>query len=60
MAGMQPPIEAAKRVFTIIDNAPVSDDKGNLDFDGSALHIRGLNFKYQNKEKLQKLERTKN
>jgi len=50
LAEMQPPLEAAKRIFAIIDNAPASEDKGHLDFDGSALHIRGLNFKYQNAE----------
>jgi len=50
VAEMQPPLEAAKRIFAIIDNAPVSQDKGHLDFDGSALHIRDLNFKYQNAE----------
>lgn len=50
LAGMQPPIEAAKRVFAIIDNVPVSEDKGDMDFDGSTLNIKGLNFKYQNTE----------
>ena len=50
VSDMQPPIEAAKRVFAIIDNAPASEDRGSLDFDGSALHIKDLNFKYQNAE----------
>jgi len=50
VADMQPPLEAAKRIFAIIDNASVSQDRGHLDFDGSALHIRGLNFRYQNAE----------
>ena len=48
IADMQPPIEAAKRVFAIIDNAPVSTEKGNMDFDGACLKIRDLSFKYQN------------
>ena len=50
VADMQPLIGAAKRIFTIIDDAPVSGDKGAMDFDGSALHIKDLNFKYQNAE----------
>ena len=51
IAGLQPPLEAAKRIFAIIDNAPVPGDRGNMEFDGSALRIKELNFKYQNAEK---------
>jgi len=50
IAGLQRPIEAAKRVFDIIDNVPAATEKGHLDFDGSALHIRNLDFKYQRAE----------
>ena len=50
IAGFQAPLVAAERIFAIIESAPVSEDKGALDFDGSALHIKGLNFKYQNAE----------
>jgi len=50
IADMQPLIGAAKRIFAIIDDTPVSGDKGAMDLDGSALHIRDLNFKYQNAE----------
>jgi ATP-binding cassette subfamily B protein len=48
VARTKAPLEAAKRIFAVIDNAPVSEDKGSLEFDGSALLIRDLNFKYQN------------
>jgi len=50
IAGLQRPIEATKRVFDIIDNVPSAKEKGHLDFDGSALHIRNLDFKYQSAE----------
>ena len=50
LADMQPPLEAAKRIFSIIDSAPVSEDKGSMEFDGAALRIKELNFKYQNAE----------
>ena len=50
IAGLQAPLVAAKRIFAIIDNAPVSKDREDLGFDGSDLRIRGLNFKYQNAE----------
>ncbi|MCL2501015.1 MAG: ABC transporter ATP-binding protein/permease [Defluviitaleaceae bacterium] len=48
IADLQAPLEATKRIFDIIDNTPVSSDKGNMAFDGSRLKIKGLNFKYQN------------
>ena len=50
IARLQAPLEAAKRIFEIIDNTPVSLDKGNMEFNGSSLHIKDLNFKYQNAE----------
>jgi len=50
IARLQAPLEAAKRIFEVIDNTPVALDKGDMKFDGSALHIKGLNFKYQNAE----------
>jgi len=50
IAGLQAPIEAAKRIFEIIDSVPVSFDKGDMEFDGSFLRIKGLTFKYQNAE----------
>ena len=50
LAGLQPPLAAAKRIFAIIDNVPVNQDKGNMEFDGSCLRIKGLNFKYQSAE----------
>jgi len=48
IARLQAPLEAAKRIFEVIDNMPVSLDKGSMKFDGSSLHIKDLNFKYQN------------
>ncbi|MCL2427497.1 MAG: ABC transporter ATP-binding protein/permease, partial [Oscillospiraceae bacterium] len=50
VAGLQAPLEAAKRIFDVIDSTPVSSEKGSMEFDGSALHIRDLNFKYQSAE----------
>jgi len=50
IAGLQAPLEAAKRIFEVIDNTPVSFDKGDMAFDGSALRIKNLSFKYQNAE----------
>ena len=47
VADMQPTLEAAKRVIAVIDSVPTSNDKGSLEFNGSALQIRGLSFKYQ-------------
>jgi len=50
LADMQPPLEAAKRIFSIIDSVPVSEDKGSMEFDGTTLRIKALNFRYQNAE----------
>jgi ABC-type multidrug transport system fused ATPase/permease subunit len=49
-AEVQAPLVAAERIFALIDNAPKAKESGSMDFDGSTLHIRGLNFKYQNAE----------
>jgi len=48
MVDMQPPLEAAKRIFAIIDDSPASTDKGSMSLNGTTLHVKGLNFKYQN------------
>jgi len=50
LADMQPPLEAARRIFSIIDSAPVSEEKGSMEFDGATLRIKALNFRYQNAE----------
>jgi len=47
-AEAQAPLVAAERIFALIDNTPTEKESGSMDFDGSTLHIRGLNFKYQN------------
>ena len=53
IAGFQAPLVAAERIFVIIESedAPKSEEKGVLEIDGSALHIKDLNFKYKNAEK---------
>ena len=51
IAGLQPPLEAAKRIFAIIDNVTLSAEKGCMGFDGLHLKIKDLSFKYQNAEK---------
>jgi len=50
IARLQAPLEAAKRIFEVIDNTPVTMEKGSMKFDGSALQISNLSFKYQNAE----------
>jgi ATP-binding cassette subfamily B protein len=50
LADMQPPLEAARRIFSIIDSAHVSEEKGSMEFDGATLRIKALNFRYQNAE----------
>jgi len=47
---VQAPLVAAGRIFAIIEKTPASKEKGSMDFDGSALHIKDLSFKYQNAE----------
>ena len=46
----QAPLIATKRIFAIIDSVPDAGEKGSMDFDGSALHIKDLSFKYKNAE----------
>jgi len=48
IASLQPPLEAARRVFEVIDSAPDSTKKSNMEFDGADINVKGLNFKYQN------------
>jgi len=50
IAGLQPPLEAAKRVFAIMDNVPASKDNGIKEFNSFDIKIDGLNFKYKNAE----------
>ncbi|MDR2599997.1 MAG: ABC transporter ATP-binding protein/permease, partial [Oscillospiraceae bacterium] len=47
---IQTPMVAAGRIMSIIENTPQTKEKGDMEFDGSALHIKDLSFKYQNTE----------
>jgi len=48
LAGLQGPLEATKRLYDIVENTPPSLERGKMDFDGEALHLRDLHFQYLN------------